>query len=118
MSRPAHDTESPQYPSEVDPSANRRTASNMRASLAVERLAPNRLPELVGTADACVVAPTRCSGTDVPMRTARSGSRSRPSRYRPSHPDDTAPVLADPFIHVAIDVKWLRSGLGTATPRT
>src|SRR4051794_4990403 len=90
----------------------------MRASLALERLAPKALPALLGTADACVVAPTRWRGTDVPMRTARRGSRSSPSRYRPSQPELTAPVLAEPFIHVAMDVKWLRSGLGTATPRT
>ncbi len=58
--------------------------------------------------------PIRWSGTLVPIVAARKASKPlTPSSQRPSQPVVGGPgVLARPRIQIAIELKWLKSGLG------
>ena len=64
------------------------------------------------TVDAFRVAPTRWRGTEDPTLTASNTSPLKLSSHRPIQPVVGTPPAADPYIHVAMESKWLRLGFG------
>ena len=103
---------SPHGPAVVEAEPRSRSTWYIRWSLA-SALTPNAGDD-DPTAVALVVTPFRCSGMPEPMLMPRNGSGVvfMPSSHRPTQPEVGGPPGPQPCIHVAIDVKWLRSGLG------